>query len=100
MCGRRCAATLIREADTMLAAKDSEEPTVLARMRATLDGLTRAQIVKMVTESIVPEDVASFAILSEGLSLEALKFLCARTILRKRADETALPSARWDASRR
>jgi hypothetical protein len=81
----------------MLAARDSEEPTVLERTRATLDGLTRTQIVKIVTESIVPEDVPSFAILSEGLSLEALKFLCARAILRKRATDTALSSARREA---
>jgi hypothetical protein len=90
-------ATLTGRRDAMQTAKESEEPTALEQARATLDGLTRAEIVKIATDSIVPEDAESFATLSAGLSLDALKFLCARTILRKRASETVPTSATLDA---
>ena len=59
-------------------------PTEFEQMLGKLNGLTRAQIAELVMERIAPEDVASYSALSEALSLEALRFLSARTLFRLR----------------
>src|SRR5579864_2662951 len=71
-----------RSAPPMTTVDEANEPMALERTRATLESLTRAQIVERVTARISPEDAASFAVVSQGLSLEALRFLSARALVR------------------
>jgi hypothetical protein len=58
------------------------EPTEFEELFKTLDGLTRAQIAELVVAHIPKRDVASFVALATGLSIDALRFVSARTLLR------------------
>jgi hypothetical protein len=66
----------------MATVEEAQEPTAFERVRAALESLTRAQIVERVIARISPDDAASFAVVSQGLSIEALRFLSARALLR------------------
>jgi hypothetical protein len=72
----------------MTTVDDANEPTALEQVRLGLESLTRAQIVARVTARIAPEDAASFAVVSRGLSLEALRFLSARALVRALAHKS------------
>jgi hypothetical protein len=78
----------------MTAIKGAKEPTALERMRAALEKLTRAQIVERVIARISPEDAASFAVVSQGLSIEALRFLSARALVRAQGPQVPAPRQR------
>jgi hypothetical protein len=58
------------------------EPTEFDELFRTLTGLTRAEIAELVIEHIPKRDVASFVQLATGLSIEALRFVSARALLR------------------
>ncbi|MDP9002504.1 MAG: hypothetical protein M3O46_20630 [Myxococcota bacterium] len=47
-----------------------------------LQGLTRTELAELVTSRIPKEDALSFVVVATGLSLDALRFVSARTLLR------------------
>jgi len=49
-----------------------------------LEGLTRGEIAEVVTAQISDKDAESFSVLLEGLSIEALRFVSARALVRQR----------------
>jgi hypothetical protein len=53
-----------------------------------LQDLTRAQIADLVRSRIPVQDAQSFAALADGLSIEALRFVSARTLLRQQSTTT------------
>jgi hypothetical protein len=65
------------------------EPTEFEVTLAALSGLTRDQLAQRVLERISPQDAAAFATIANGLSLEALRFLSARTLVRQRLLKTS-----------
>jgi hypothetical protein len=69
----------------MATVEEAQEPTAFERVRRALESLTRAQIVERVIARISPDDAASFAVVSQGLSIEALRFLSARALVRSLA---------------
>jgi hypothetical protein len=77
----------------MTTGEEAIEPTAFERTRTALESLTRAEIVERVSARISPEDAASFAVLSQGLSMEALRFLSARALLRAVVHEPPRPGA-------
>jgi hypothetical protein len=54
--------------------------TEFERVLRRLEGLTRGEIAELVTAQIVDKDAESFAGLTEGLSIETLRFLSARAL--------------------
>ena len=59
------------------------EPTDFDVALRSLEGLTRTQIAELVVKHLSSEDAESFAALAESLSLDALRFLSARVLLRE-----------------
>lgn len=54
--------------------------TEFERVLRRLEGLTRGEIAELVTAQIVDKNAESFAVLTEGLSIETLRFLSARAL--------------------
>jgi hypothetical protein len=52
-----------------------------------LQGLTRAELAELVMSRIPTQDVPNFVVLARGLSIEALRFVSARTLLRDEPSE-------------
>lgn len=48
----------------------------------SLAGLTKEQVIDRVWQQVSPKDAADFAVLVEGLSTDAVRFLAARALLR------------------
>ncbi len=61
-----------------------DDRTEFERTLSALEGLTRGQIADCVLERLSQEDARSFHVLSEGLSIEALRFVSARALFRMR----------------
>jgi hypothetical protein len=59
-------------------------PTEFERLLHSLDGLTRSEIAELVMAGISGEEAATFALLTHGLSLDALRFVSARALMRFR----------------
>jgi hypothetical protein len=51
---------------------------------ASLDGLTREQITDLIKAHVSPRDAEAFAVLLDGLSADAVRFLSARALVRLR----------------
>jgi hypothetical protein len=64
------------------------EPTEFEVTLAALSGLTWGELAERVLEQISPGDAAAFATIADRLSLEALRFLSARTLVRQRRFKT------------
>jgi hypothetical protein len=60
------------------------ERTEFEATLSALQGLTRGQIAELVLRRVSPDDAASMYVLRQGLSLEALRFVSARALLRAR----------------
>lgn len=62
----------------------------LTEFEEVLDGLgalTRAELAELVISRIPAKDVPSFVVLASGLSIEALRFVSARTLVREQPRE-------------
>jgi hypothetical protein len=51
---------------------------------ASLDGLSRQEIADLIKGHVSPRDAEAFAVLIEGLSADAVRFLSARALVRLR----------------
>jgi hypothetical protein len=67
-----------------VAMKTESELTEYEATFTSLAGLTRAQIAGLVTEGVSREEAESFTVLVANLSDEALRFLSARALVRRR----------------
>jgi hypothetical protein len=59
------------------------EPTDFDVTLQSLEGLTRTQIADLVAKHLSAEDAESFFVLAATLSLDALRFMSARVLLRE-----------------
>lgn len=59
------------------------EPTDFDVALRSLEGLTKTEIAELVVKHLSSEDAESFAALAASLSLDALRFLSARVLLRE-----------------
>ena len=58
------------------------EVTEFERLLGTLEGLTRAEIADMMVSRLPRKDAHGFIRLATGLSIDALRFVSARMLLR------------------
>ena len=64
-------------------------PTEFETVLASLEGLTWHEIAQLVAVHVSTKDAEAFAILVEGLSADAVRFLAARAIVRLRLSRVA-----------
>jgi hypothetical protein len=67
--------------------KTQPELTEFDELLDGLGALTRAELAELVASRIPAHDVPSFVVLASRLSIEALRFVSARTLLRERPRE-------------
>ena len=64
-------------------------PDEFDRVLASLDGLTREEIAELIRAHVPTKDADAFAVLIDGLSPDALRFLSARALVRLRVAPVA-----------
>ena len=62
--------------------KAQVDQTEFERLLKSLESRTRGEVVGLVAARLSEQEGARFALLADGLSFEALKFVAARTLLR------------------
>jgi hypothetical protein len=80
--GQRSGIGVLKEGAQM---KTKPGLTEFEELLQRLQWLTRAEIAELVTSWIPVQDAQSFAALADGLSIEALRFVSARALLRQQS---------------